>query len=103
MFSIDMQTIVSLVETGCLGWRKGNDPEGTQSFQHACLLWLEWLEEWEECGDLMSADDLEPLTKSMQKLLDVLGEHDTIRATDILQYEIVPQLKSFQAKREKEA
>lgn len=93
------QTFVSLLEEGCQSWRQGDDQKGIQLFQQACLLWMDWLEE-QNPADAQptepSKDSHHHLVQSMENLIHTLNQEDIIRATDILEYEILPLIKSME-------
>lgn len=85
---------VPFLEKGCQFWRQGDDQKGIDCFQKACLLWIDRLEQLEKDGEQPSEESLNPLVESLNKLLYTLDEQDIIRATDIIEHEIVPLAKS---------
>ncbi|MET3292084.1 UNVERIFIED_CONTAM: hypothetical protein ABID98_004654 [Brevibacillus sp. OAP136] len=86
--------IVDLLEAGCVHWRQGNDPQGVECFQQACLLWLEYMENAEEPQAKYTQDRWQPVLSAIQRLLAVLAENDIAQATDLIQYRITPLVRT---------
>lgn len=95
--------IAESIRQGCAAWRKGDDAQGKEHFQRACLLWMETLDAIESP---VPADDSEfvsetawltPLaakevTRLLQQVLHSFYNRDIIHATDTLEYKILPLL-----------
>lgn len=88
----DENEFISHIEKGCESWRRGDDYEGLGHFQSGCLLWLDSLEQEEDART--RPETFTELTRLMEKLMDRLDNNDIIHATDVLEYEILPLLKS---------
>lgn len=89
MMSIN-PAIITLLEAGCKHWRQGDDPQGVQCFQQACLLWLEYVEEAGEPQGENAEERWQPIMSAMQRLLGILAENDIVQATDLIQYRLTP-------------
>ena len=81
--------IVTLLEKGCRAWRSGNDMEGVGYFQRACL---EWLDQLDGTAETSIAGLIPPLFVDLMKRLQA---QDTIGATDVMEWEIIPLLRSL--------
>lgn len=92
----NMSEIVHLLETGCHAWRCGNDQEGVVYFQRACLEWLERIEQIDDTtGEQWSAisNVVAPL---LVNLMDRLRSENIAVATDVLEWEVIPFLRSYE-------
>ena len=87
------------IEKGCESWRQGDDMEGAGWFQQACILWLDTLEQMALIGLNLPEDGLKKLNQSFTLMLTALNECDIIRATDVIEYEILPIARSFNFER----
>ncbi|QQE78254.1 hypothetical protein [Alicyclobacillus sp. SO9] len=95
--------ITDSIAAGCTAWRNGDDAQGKEHFQRACLLWLETLDDVQRPGP---ADDTEfvsetawltppaatEVTRLLKQVLQSLHSRDIIHATDTLEYKILPLL-----------
>ncbi|MCL6443330.1 MAG: hypothetical protein K6T83_07730 [Alicyclobacillus sp.] len=91
---------VSCIERGCDAWRRGDDSEGVSWFQQACILWLDVLEREPMEESEAHVKTLDQITNWLGKFMDCLEDSDIIRATDILEFNILPLLKSREAEEE---
>lgn len=92
---------VSCIERGCDAWRRGDDAEGVSWFQRACILWLDALEREPMEENEAYAKTLDQITHWLGKFMDCLEGCDIIRATDILEFNILPLLKSKEVEDER--
>lgn len=90
---------VSCIDKGCQAWRQGDDLNGVGWFQQACILWLETLEQDEH--DIPSLFTLEQCTGLLKEVLDSLNASDIIKATDLLEHELLPMLKGTNPREER--
>ncbi|WDL95145.1 hypothetical protein [Alicyclobacillus sp. ALC3] len=91
----DTDALVTSIEKGCASWRRGDDYEGLGYFQQGCLVWLDKLDVDASEGDgSLSTDTLFALVQGLEKVLDCLANRDTIYATDVLEYEVLPVLQA---------
>lgn len=88
----DKRTVVNLLEQGCHAWRCGNDLEGIAFFQRACLDWLAQLDETEK-GASSTSNLIVPL---LVHLMDHVHAQDMIGATDVVEWELIPVLRSLE-------
>lgn len=95
----DSCDFIAFLEEGCRSWRQGDDQKGIGQFQQACLLWLEHLEEQERRGELPAEESLYSLVQAMEKFLESTKDHDIIRSSDILEYEILPLTRALVGQR----
>ncbi|GIM46471.1 hypothetical protein DNHGIG_20200 [Collibacillus ludicampi] len=95
----DECSYISLIKEGCQSWRQGDDQKGINCFQQACLLWIDHLEEQERTGERLPEESFNRLIQSMEKLMETLNGHDIIRATDILEYDILLLVKSMESQK----
>ncbi|WP_157272834.1 hypothetical protein [Paenibacillus daejeonensis] len=86
---------VESIEQGCRAWRRGDDQEGRRWFQQACLLWLEELRGWEQEAATDRDAMLVPAgaLPLMDQVLLMLQREDVVGATDVLEYELLPELR----------
>lgn len=89
---------VQAIADGCRAWRSGDDADGLEHFQKACLLWLEDLAAGQEQvgGD---REAMLSLLSLMRKLLGSFKERDITYSTDILEYELLPVLQVHDVKK----
>lgn len=86
---------IESIEKGCRAWRVGDDEDGRRWFQQACLLWLEELRYPEQ----ESVTDRDAMTvpagalRTMEQVLLMLQREDVVGATDLLEYELLPELR----------
>ncbi|WP_026961779.1 hypothetical protein [Alicyclobacillus herbarius] len=93
MHTTKVPDFVSSIEQGCTAWRRGDDSEGVTWFQKACLLWLNALER-EALGETgIKSETMDQISGLLDKMIEYLCNSDVIRATDIVEYEILPLLK----------
>ncbi|MFS0724050.1 hypothetical protein [Paenibacillus sp. 1P07SE] len=89
------QHYIDCIGRGCAAWRRGDDEEGRQWFQQACLLWLAELRqpdrEASTDSDGMSAP--QAALRTMEQILLLLQREDVAAATDLLEYELLPELR----------
>ncbi|GMA61006.1 hypothetical protein GCM10025859_14460 [Alicyclobacillus fastidiosus] len=87
---------VSCMEQGCESWRCGDDLGGLSWFQMACLLWLDGLmrPDEEDTENRLSDNMVHLVTQMLRNMLDHLRNEDITRATDILEYELLPVLRA---------
>ena len=86
---------IESIEQGCRAWRRGDDQEGRRWFQQACLLWLEELRGCEQEAATDRDTMLVPAgaLHSMDQVLLMLQREDVVGATDLLEYELLPELR----------
>lgn len=85
---------VACLERGCTAWRRGDDFEGVSWFQQACILWLDTLEANSLEDTAIPSETLEQITHWLGEAMNYLEIANIIRATDIIEYHIVPLVKS---------
>ncbi|MEI7026248.1 hypothetical protein [Paenibacillus sp. y28] len=83
-----------LLQQGCNAWRAGDDHEGIGWFQQACLEWLDYLEQAEPDGSGPSESLCTLLAEKLEQVLQALNGSDIIRATDVIEMELIPLLSS---------
>lgn len=90
----DEAAVIACMEQGCESWRRGDDYEGLGHFQEGCLLWLDQLEASSEGGTYAGRVEIvAALQHHMEEVWVSLQNRDTIRATDVLEYDILPLLR----------
>lgn len=91
-----MGEIVHLLEKGCHAWRCGNDQEGVSYFQRACLEWLERIEQVEGTTGEERSTICSLVAPLLVNLMDCLRSKNIAVATDVLEWEIIPFLRSYE-------